>query len=55
MKWAYQSIARLGGFTDTKRTGMASWTTVWEGWDTLQEQLKGYRLAKAMVEAGESL
>ena len=55
MKWAYQSIARLGGFTDTKRTGMASWTTVWEGWDTLQEQLKGYRLAKAMVQAGESL
>lgn len=55
MKRAYQSIARLGGFTDTKRTGMASWTTVWEGWDTLQEQLKGYRLAKAMVEAGEPL
>ncbi|MEI6860135.1 MAG: hypothetical protein V5788_10270 [Shewanella sp.] len=24
MKWAYTSIAKLGGFTDSKRTGMAS-------------------------------
>lgn len=55
MKWAYQSIAKLGGFTDTKRTGMAGWATIWEGWDTLQDWLKGYRLAKAMVEAGETL
>jgi len=24
MKWAYQSIAKLGGFTDTKITSMES-------------------------------
>jgi len=31
MKWAYKSLAKLGGFTDSKRTGMASWSTIWEG------------------------
>lgn len=55
MKWAYQSLAKLGGFNDTKRTGMASWATIWEGWDELQAQVKGYRVAKAMLAAGEAL
>ena len=55
MKWAYQSLAKLGGFNDSKRTGMASWTTIWEGWDDLQAQVKGYRLAKALFEAGKTL
>ncbi|UJF17058.1 IS4 family transposase [Vibrio sp. SS-MA-C1-2] len=55
LKWAYQSIAKLGGFTDTKRTGMASWTTIWEGWDKLQSQVQGYRVAKAIFEAEGSL
>ena len=55
MKWAYQSIAKLGGFTDTKRTGMASWITVWDGWDELQSQVKGYRVAKTLFATGESL
>ena len=54
MKWAYQSLAKLGGFNDSKRTGMASWTTIWEGWDDLQAQVKGYRLAKALFEAGKT-
>lgn len=39
MKWAYKSLAKLGGFTDIKRTGVASWLTIWEGWDTLQAQV----------------
>ena len=55
MKWAYGSLAKLGGFNDTKRTGMASWTTLWEGWDKLQAHVSGYRLAKTMFEAGEKL
>ncbi len=25
LKWAYQSIAKLGGFTDIKRADIASW------------------------------
>jgi hypothetical protein len=55
MKWAYKSLAKLGGFTDSKRTGMASWSTIWEGWDTLQAQVSGYRLAKEMLAAGKVL
>lgn len=46
LKWAYQSIAKLGGFNDTKRTGIASWSTVWDGWSKLQTMLIGYRIAK---------
>jgi hypothetical protein len=45
----------LGGFTDTKRTGIASWTAVWEGWSTLQSHVVGYRVAKEMIADGESL
>jgi hypothetical protein len=55
MKWAYKSLAKLGGFTDSKRTGMASWSTIWEGWDTLQAQVSGYRLAKEMLAASKVL
>ena len=55
MKWAYKSLAKLGGFTDSKRTGMASWSTIWEGWDTLQALVSGYRLAKEMLTAGKVL
>lgn len=55
MKWAYQSLAKLGGFTDSKRTGMASWSTIWEGWDILQAQVSGYRVAKEMLASGKTL
>ena len=55
LKWAYQAIAKLGGFNDTKRTGIASWITIWEGWDKLQERVTGYRIAKEMLESGQPL
>ena len=55
LKWAYQSIAKLGGFTDTKRTGIAGWETIWEGWDKLQSYVVGYRVAKEMLADGEML
>jgi len=49
-RWAFLALARLGGFTDTKRTGRPGWATIWHGWFRLQERVEGYRLAKA---AGE--
>lgn len=55
LKCAYQSIAKLGCFTNSKRTGIASWTAVWEGWSTLQSYVVGYRVAKEMIVDGESL
>lgn len=48
LQWAYHAIARLGGFTDTKRTGIASWATIWKGWERLQERLIGFNTAKKM-------
>lgn len=30
--WAYQAIAKLGGWTDSKKTGKAAWVTIWKGW-----------------------
>ena len=44
--WAYCAIAKLGGWNDTKRTGKASWATVWKGWYKLQERLEGYKIFK---------
>ncbi|MBM7074043.1 hypothetical protein JQC92_18725 [Shewanella sp. 202IG2-18] len=54
-KGAYQSQAKSGGFTDTKRTGIAGWETIWAGWDTLQSYVVGYRMAKEMLADGETL
>jgi len=48
--WAFLALARLGGFTDTKRTGRPGWATIWYGWFRLQERVEGYRLAKAASE-----
>jgi hypothetical protein len=31
-RWAFYAIAKLGGFTDTKRTGRPGWDTIWHGW-----------------------
>jgi hypothetical protein len=44
LKWACLAVAKLGGFTDTKRTGRASWETMWLGWSRLNERINGYRL-----------
>lgn len=48
MKWAYEHLARLGGWKDTKRTGRASVKALWEGWFKLQTILEGYDLARAL-------
>jgi len=51
--WAYDAIARLGGFLDTKRTGRAGWQTLWKGWDELTSRVEGFRVAMRMREAGQ--
>src|SRR5260363_21670 len=37
--WAYLALAKLGGFTDTKRTGRPGWDTLWHGWFRLLERV----------------
>ncbi|AQS40357.1 hypothetical protein Sps_05288 [Shewanella psychrophila] len=48
MGWAYQELARLGGWKDTKRTGKASVKVIWQGWLKLQTTLEGYELAMSL-------
>jgi len=42
IKWAYTALARLAGWTNTKRTGRASWDTLWKGWQRLDERIAGW-------------
>lgn len=42
------AVAKLGGFTESKRTGIAGWATRWIGWDCLQERVQGLIMAKKM-------
>lgn len=46
--WAYKSLAILGCWKDTKRTGRASIAVLWEGWFRLQTLLEGYELALSL-------
>lgn len=46
IRWACLAVAKLGGFTDTKRTGRPGWDTMWHGWFRLQERLDGYQMSK---------
>lgn len=44
--WAYQAIAKLGGWSNSKKTGKASWATIWNGWSRLNERVEGFFLAQ---------
>jgi hypothetical protein len=46
MRWAYEALARLGGWGDSKRTGRAGWETLWAGWFALNERVDGFRIAQ---------
>lgn len=47
--WAFYAVAKLGGFSDTKRTGRVGWDTIWHGWFRLQERLQGYQLSNSKL------
>ena len=47
-RWAFRSIAKLGGWYDTKKTGRVGWQTVWRGWFKLQEYIVGWRAARRL-------
>lgn len=49
--WAFKAIAKLGGWTNSKRTGKASWATIWDGWFRLNERVKGFLLAQELMAA----
>lgn len=49
IKWSYRALARLAGWTDTKRTGRASWDTLWKGWQKLRERVEGWLTGQRAV------
>jgi hypothetical protein len=32
--------------TDSKRTGKAAWSTIWNGWAKLNERIEGFLIAQ---------
>lgn len=48
--WAYQSLGRLAGWNDSKRTGVVGWERLWQGWFELQTILEGYHLSRSLDE-----
>lgn len=48
--WAYYALAKLAGWSDSKRTGRVGWQTLWTGWERLQDRLLGWQAAMSMVE-----
>ena len=50
LRWAYESIAKLGGWLDTKRTGRAGWDAMWQGWFRLQERVDAYLTARDVLQ-----
>ena len=48
LKWACLSLAKLGRWYDSKRTGRAGWVVMWEAWFKLQDIVEGYKLAKSL-------
>jgi len=46
LRWAYESVAKLGGWLNTKRTGRAGWEVIWQGWFRLQERVDAYLVTR---------
>lgn len=53
LRWAYEAVAKLGGWLDTKRTGRAGWEAMWEGWFRLQDRVDGYLMAQGQSPRAE--
>ena len=52
----YKALAKLGGFLDTKKTGIAGWQTLWKGYNRFEERFSAWKLAKIFYEtAGEKM
>lgn len=46
--WAYYALAKLGGWHDSKRTGIVGLKALWDGWVTLMKMLEGVRLMQEL-------
>ncbi|MFC3123422.1 IS4 family transposase, partial [Agaribacter flavus] len=41
LHWAYYALAKLGGWYDSKRTGIVGWDSLYKGWFSLTQMLDG--------------
>ncbi len=48
LTWLLHTIAKVGGWCDSKRTGIPGWLVIWEGWAKLQDRLHTYRMTKGV-------
>lgn len=55
LRWAYENIARLGGWHDSKRTGRVGWQTLWNGWFILQARTEGFLAAMRLTNRNEEI
>ena len=42
VKWAYKGLGKLGGWHDSKRTGIIGWNALWKGWFRLMDKVESY-------------
>ncbi|WP_299021237.1 IS4 family transposase [uncultured Photobacterium sp.] len=49
LKWARITLAKLGGWYDSKRTGRPGWTALWRGWYKLAAIQEGYLMAQSFI------
>ncbi len=49
IEWAYKSLGKLGGWYDSKRTGIIGWKALWEGWFRLMDKVDTYQEAKMFL------
>ena len=47
--WLFQTIAKLGGWSNSKHTGRPGWLAVWKGWAKLQTCVEGWRIARQFL------
>ncbi len=47
LHWAYYALAKLGGWHDSKQTGVVGWEALWKGWFSLSQLLEGARFMQA--------
>ena len=46
IKWAYENLGKLGGWYDSKHTGIIGWKALWKGWFRLADKVETYNDTK---------
>lgn len=46
IEWVYYGLGKLGGWYDSKRTGIIGWKALWKGWFRLMDRVESYSDAR---------